>query len=145
MRVAADAADGRAERRCALLMLDRVQKRHGLAPGTLAADAGYGAGGFLRELERRGITPHAAMPGGRIKGDSAEHRARRRMRRRQRSKAYRTSQRLRRFIEPVIGWCKRVGGQARPRFLGHERIQGDAMMTAAAWNLMRMTRPRGAT
>ena len=80
------------------------------------------------------------MARGRIKGDSVEHAARRRMRRRQRTKAYRESQRLRRFIEPVIGWCKHVGGLARTRFIGHERIQDDAMMTAAAWNLMRMTR-----
>ncbi len=138
-RVGVDAADGRAERRCALLMLDRVQKRHGLRPGTLAADAGYGAGEFLCELERRGIRPHAAMAKGKIKGETAAHGARRRMRRRKRTKAYRVSQRLRRFIEPVIGWCKRVGGLARTRFIGHERIQDDAMMTAAAWNLMRMT------
>jgi hypothetical protein len=121
-------------------MLDRVQRRHGLTPGTLAADAGYGAGEFLCAVEARGITPHAAMARGKIKGDSAEHRARRRMRRRKQTKAYRVSQRLRRFIEPVIGWCKRTGGLARTRFLGHERIQDDAMMTAAAWNLMRMTR-----
>lgn len=139
-RVAVYAADGWAERRCALAMLDRVERRHGLRPRTLAADAGYGAGEFLREVEQRGITPHAAMPRGKIKGDSAEHRARRRMRRRKQTKGYRVSQRLRRFIEPVIGWCKRVGGLARTRFIGHERIQDDAMMTAAAWNLMRMTR-----
>jgi len=144
-RVAVDTADGRAERRNALLMLDRVNKRHGLTPGTLAADAGYGAGEFLCALERRGITPHAAMASGKIKGESAEHRARRRMRRRKRTNTYRMSQRLRRFIEPVIGWCKHVGGLARTRFIGHERIQDDAMMTAAAWNLMRMTRLRGAT
>lgn len=145
VRVAVDSADGRAERRSALLMLDRVERRHGLRPVTLAADAGYGAGAFLREVESRGITPHAAMTRGKIAGDGAEHHARRRMRRRQRSRAYRTSQRLRRFIEPVIGWCKHVGGLARTRFIGHERIQDDAMMTAAAWNLMRMTRLQGAT
>lgn len=140
VRVAVDTADGRAERRNALRMLDRVKKRHRLNPKTLAADAGYGAGDFLLALEERGITPHAATPRMKIKGETGAHRARRRMRRRQRSRAYRTSQRLRRFVEPVIGWCKRVGGLARTRFIGHERIQDDAMMTAAAWNLMRMTR-----
>lgn len=62
VRVAIDAADGRAERRCALLMLDRVKKRHGLRPGTLASGAGYGAGAFLREVEERGITLPAATP-----------------------------------------------------------------------------------
>jgi len=145
VQMSIDRADGRAERRNALLMLDRVKKRHGLTPGRLAADAGYGSGAFLSAVESRGITPHAAMPKGKIRGDSAEHLARRRMRRRRRGGAYRTSQRLRRFVEPVIGWCKHVGGLARTRFIGHERIQDDAMMTAAAWNLMRMTRLRGAT
>lgn len=144
-RVAVDTADGRAERRCALAMLDQVKRRHRLTPKALAADAGYGAGEFLREVEDRGITPHAALMKGKISGDSGAHRARRTMRRRQRSRAYKVSQRLRRFIEPVIGWCKHVGGLARTRFLGHERIQDDAMMTAAAWNLLRMTRLRGAT
>jgi len=111
----------------------------------LVVDAGYGAGEFLREVESRGITPHAAMPRGKIKGDSEAHRARRWMRRCTRTKAYRVSQRLRRFIEPVIGWCKHVSGLARTRFIGHERIQDDAMMTAAAWNLMRMTKLSGRT
>ena len=44
----------------------------------------------------------------------------------------------RRLIEPVIGWCKDVGGLRRTRFLGRQRIQDDAMMVASAWNLMRM-------
>lgn len=143
--VSVGVADGRAERLHALAMLDRTTRRHKLRPRTLAADAGYGAGEFLCEVESRGVTPHSAMARGKIKGDSAAHDARRRMRRRQRSKAYRASQRLRRLIEPVIGWCKDVGGLRRTRFIGHERIQDDAMLTAAAWNLLRMTRLRGAT
>jgi hypothetical protein len=145
LSVSVGVADGHAERRHALAMLDRVARRHKLTPRVLAADAGYGAGEFLREVESRGVTPHSAMARGKIKGDSAEHHARRRMRRRQRSKSYRVSQRLRRLIEPVIGWCKDVGGLRRTRFIGHERIQDDAMLTAAAWNLLRMTRLRGAT
>jgi len=137
--IAADSADGRAERRNAVRMLDRVKRRHGLAPKILGADASFAAGEFLCEVESRGVTPHAAMPAGKIKGDTDAHAARRRMRSRQRTKAYRVSQRLRKFIEPVIGWCKHVGGLARTRFIGHERIQDDALMTGAAWNLLRMT------
>jgi len=62
-----------------------------------------------------------------------------------RSKAYRLSQKLRRFVEPVIGWCKDVGGVRRTRFIGHERIQDDAMLVASAWNLLRMVRLSGGT
>lgn len=136
-------ADGHAEREHALAMVDRVRGRHGLVPRVLAADAGYAAGSFLCQLESRGITPHSAMPRVKIKGDSEEHEARKRMRRRAKTRSYRLSQKLRRMIEPVIGWCKDVGGLRRTRFIGHERIQDDAMLVAAAWNLMKMTRQRG--
>jgi transposase len=140
-----DTADGRAERRNALSMLDGVARRHRLRPKVVGADAGYGAGEFLVELESRGITPHAAMARGKIKGESERHGARRRMRRRMRTKGYRLSQKLRRMVEPVIGWCKDTGGLRRTRFIGHERIQDDGLIVAAAWNLMRMVTLRGAT
>lgn len=143
--LAIDSADGRAERRSALAMLDRVRRRHDLAPSTLAADAGYGTGDFLCEVESRGIRPHAALPTSRIVGDTERHEARRRMRRRLRTKSYRVSQRLRRMVEPVIGWCKDTGKLARTRFLGRPRIQDDARLVGAAWNLLRMTRLSGAT
>jgi len=67
-----------------------------------------------------------------IAGDSERHRARKRMRRRTRTRGYRLSQKLRRLIEPVIGWCKQVGGLSRTRFLGHERMQNDGLLAAAA-------------
>ncbi|HHN78788.1 MAG TPA: IS4/IS5 family transposase, partial [Phycisphaerales bacterium] len=143
--VRVDTADGRAERRNALAMLDHVRGRHGLVPRVVAADAGYGAGEFLCALEARGITPHAALAKGKIAGDSEPHRARRRMRRRMRTAGYRMSQKLRRMIEPVIGWCKQTGGLGRTRFIGHERIQNDGLIVAAAWNLIRMVTLSGET
>lgn len=136
--IAVDAADGKAERRAAVAMLDRFKRRHGKKPKLLAADAGYGTGRFLRDVEDRGIKPHAAMPRRKIRGDTEDHEARRRMERRFRSKSYRVSQRLRRLIEPMIGWCKDVGGLRRTRFLGRKRIQNDAMLVASSWNLLKM-------
>ena len=143
--LAIDAADGHAERRNALAMLDRVRRRHGFVPTTLAADAGYGTGAFLCEVEDRGIRPHAAMGSNHIVGDTELHTARKRMRARQRTQSYRASQRIRRMIEPVIGWLKDTGHLSRTRFLGRPRIQDDALLVAAAWNLLRMTRLSGAT
>jgi len=143
--IAVDVADGRAERRNALAMLDRVQRRHDILPRVIAADAGYGTGDFLCGVEDRGITPHAAMTSHPIIGDTERHAARRRMRRRHRTKSYRTSQRIRRLVEPVIGWCKDTGKLARTRFLGRPRIQDDARLVGAAWNLLRMTSLSGAT
>ena len=143
--LAIDAADGHAERRNALAMLDRVRRRHGVVPTTLAADAGYGTGAFLCEVEDRGIRPHAAMASNHIVGDTEHHTARKRMRARQRTQSYRASQRIRRMIEPVIGWLKDTGHLSRTRFLGRPRIQDDALLVAAAWNLLRMTRLSGVT
>ncbi len=142
--VAVDTADGRAERCNALAMLDRVRARHKMTPKKLAADANYASGAFLCEVESRGIMPHSALPRKKIKGDSERHLARKRMRRRMQTKGYRESQKLRKFVEPVIGWCKLIGGLGRTRFIGHERIQNDAMVVASAWNLLRMTRLAGA-
>ena len=143
--VSVDTADGRSERRKALAMLDRVKARHRLVPGKLAADAGYASGEFLCQVEARGITPNSALPKMKIKGQSDSHRARKRMRRRTRTSSYRESQKLRKFIEPVIGWRKHVGGLSRTRFIGHERIQDDALLVASAWNLMRMTKLAGSS
>ena len=140
LSVRVDEANGRAERTNAIAMLDRVRERHGLRPRIIAADAGYGTGDFLTAAEERGVTPHAAMTRHPIKGDRDRHQARRRMRRRHRTKAYRISQRVRRLIEPMIGWCKDIGGLRRTRFLGRRRIQDDALLVATAWNLLRMTR-----
>ena len=145
VNIAVDIADGRAECRNALLMLDRVQKRHQITPKVLGTDANYTSGGFLCKVEAREIIAHAAMPKQKIKGKTAGHQARRRAKSRMKSRAYRQSQKMRKFIEPVIGWLKNIGGLSRTRFIGHERIQNDAMLAASAWNLLRMTRLAGAT
>lgn len=115
------------------------------ASATSRGPEGAGGGRRLRHGRvpvRGGSARHHAArrdAAAEIRGESEEHDARRRMKRRQRGRAYRASQRVRRMIEPVIGWFKHVGGQLRTRFIGHQRIQDDARMTAAAWNLMRMT------
>lgn len=138
--VAVDSCDGRAERRNAMRMLRHVRRRHGLTPRTLGADGGYKAGEFLVEVEEHGSTPHVPMPEGPIKGDSPEAQARRRARRRMSTTGYRLSQRVRKRVEQIFGWGKTVGGLARTRFVGHQRIENAALMVGAAYNLLRMTR-----
>jgi transposase len=145
VNVSIDTADGRAERRNALHLLDRTRRRHRITPKVLAADKNYSSGEFLCELESRGIIAHAAMPKMKIKGDSEHHRARKRAKRRTKSRGYKVSQKMRKFIEPVIGWMKHIGGLSRTRFIGQERIQNDAVLVAAGWNLLRMTRLEVAT
>jgi transposase len=138
--VKVDAADGKAERRGALEMLKRFRRRHGFAPATLGADAGYDDGTFLRELEKSGVTPHVAMKRGRAKAKNEKGDARRRAARRVGQVGYELSQRVRKRVEQVIGWTKTVAGQARTRFIGRPRIEMDAMIAGAAYNLLRMTR-----
>lgn len=138
--IAVDEASGTAERRQALRMLDRVYVRQSLVPRTLGADTGYDAGEFLLELEERGIEPHIPIRYGPIKSRDDRAEARRRSRQRMKTKRHLMSQRRRKRVEQVIGWAKTVGGLARTRFVGRERIGMDAYLTAAAHNLIRMTR-----
>ena len=48
--------------------------------------------------------------------------------------AYAISQRIRKRVEEVFGWCKAVGGLARSKL----KKQGE--VTAAAYNLLRIAR-----
>jgi transposase len=139
-------ATGTAEREHALEMLGHVRRRHKLRPKTVGFDAGYDDGAFLDELERKQkITPHVPIRAGSIKATDRSGQARRRARGRMHSRGYAISQRIRKRVEQIIGWCKTVGHLARTRFLGHERMQLEALMTGAAYNLLRMTRLRPAT
>ncbi len=135
-----DAADGKAERRSALAMLRRFRRRHGLSPATLGADAGYDDGEFLREFEKAGVTSHVAMRRSRAKAKDEKGDARRRAARRVGQVAYELSQRVRKRVEQVIAWAKTMAGQARTRFVGRARIEMDAIVASAAYNLLRMTR-----
>lgn len=144
--VAIDHATGTAERDQAAAMLKRVRKRHKLRPRTVGFDAGYDDGGFLDELEReQKIKPHVPVRKGPIKATDAAGRARRRARRRMKTRGYAISQRIRKRVEQVIGWSKTTGNLARTRFLGHERIELEALLTGAAYNLLRMTKLRPTT
>lgn len=134
-------ANGTAEREHALDMLKRARKRHKLRLKTVGFDAGYDDGEFLAELEHRHrIRPHVPIRKGKIKATDAAGTARRRGRRRQRTRGYQISQRIRKRVEQVIGWCKTTGQLARTRFLGHERIELQVLMAGTAYNLLRMTR-----
>jgi transposase len=144
LAITVDTADGHAERENALRMLRHIERRHGLVPRTLGADAGYRAGEFLCAVEAHGSRPHAPIPDGPIRGDSPEAAARRRARRRMGTVGYRLSQRVRKRVEQIIGWGKTVAGLARTRFIGHVRIENSALMAGAAYNLLRMTRLLGA-
>ena len=57
-----------------------------------------------------------------------------------RSLGYRLSQRVRKRVEQIFGWCKTVGGLARARFVGRWKIAQQLQLSAAAYNLLRLAR-----
>jgi transposase len=139
--VSVSEANGRAERQEALTLVRRSRKRHRLKPKTLGADKGYAAGAFLHELEsKEKIVPMIPMPRGPIRGVGPEAEARRRARRRQKTKGYKTSQRIRKRVEETFGWTKTIGGFRRSRHVGRWKIYQQALLVNAAYNLLRMAR-----
>lgn len=140
MAVAVDQADGHAERTQALAMLDELYEKHGIVPTTLAADKGYASGAFLSALAGRVVRPQVALPDVPIRGRSEDHDRRRTMRRRMNSVGYRRSQRRRKVIEEAFGWIKTVGGLARSKLARRWKLGLQMTMSAAAYNLIRMTK-----
>jgi transposase len=138
--VGMDAADGKAERRNVLKMLKRVFMRHKIQPGTIGLDAGYDDGKFIFTLERQAIRPHVALKSPNIVAQDDAGQARRRALKRSRTKGYKISQRIRKRVEEIIGWLKITGGLARARLVGRWKNQMQILITASAYNLLRITK-----
>ena len=138
--VAVDQADGFAERIQSFAMLDHVYRRHRLWPKTLGADGGYRDGLYLEGLESRGITPHVPMGDGKIAGNGPGAQVRHRANAQRHTRGYAISQRVRKRVEEIFGWCKSIGGMARSRFVGRWKLKQQCEMTAAGYNLLRMVR-----
>jgi len=117
----------------ALDLIDR-QRCNGVRIGTVGADRGYHTRAFVKELNERGIKPHVARKDG--------HRTPGLDGRTARSIGYRASQRARKRIEQVFGWCKTVGGLRKTRVRGVERTRHWALLSATAFNLVRIARLR---
>jgi transposase len=140
MAVAVDEANGKAERRQALSMLDHLRRKHGVRPSTMGGDKGYDSGDFLIALLNRSIVPHVAIRSGPIRGLTVQAAYRELTRLRQRQRGHRMSQRRRKLVEEGIGWMKTVGGMARSLVVGRWKILQRFLMTAAAYDLIRMAK-----
>lgn len=129
VEIALTQADGRAERRAALEMLDRQERPQRV---TLGADKGYDTADFIAGCRERGVTPHVA-----------QHTTNRNSRideRVTRHSGYAVSQRVRKRVEEIFGWIKTIGGGRKLRYVGLARNNFWAALTGAAFNLIRMTR-----
>ncbi|MGC2192361.1 MAG: IS5 family transposase [Candidatus Dormiibacterota bacterium] len=122
-------ATGTSEREAAMAMLQRTRtRRRGC---TLGADKGYDTRDFVDRCREMGVAPHIAM---RESWWANGHLARL-----QGTRGYQASQRKRKRVEEIFGWAKTVGGGRKLRYLGVERNRLWAELTAAAFNLVRMS------
>lgn len=141
MEIEIDEANGTAERACAERMLQRLRKRHGIRPKTLGMDKGYDDGDFMDRLEKQQkIKPHGAVREGPIADLGPAGEARRRARRRQKTKGYQMSQRVRKRVEEIFGWLKEIGGMRKARFVGRWKIQLYGYAAAASYNFLRLAK-----
>jgi transposase len=126
-----DVADGCAERRNALEMLDaNVQQ----APrATLGADKGYDTRDFVAACRARRVTPHVAQNITKHRGSMIDQRTAGRP-------GYAVSQRIRKRVEEIFGWMKTIGNLRKTRYVGIGANRTVAYMVVAAYNLLRVSR-----
>jgi hypothetical protein len=128
-------ADGYAERATAIEMLARLPGRK--RRRTVAGDKGYDTRGFVAQARELGFTPHVAQNNSRqrsaIDGRTTRHRG------------HEMSMRIRKRIEEPFGWIKTVGGGRKLRYIGRERNRAWFKITAAVYNLIRITALDAAT
>jgi len=123
-------AHGTTESKGATELLARQIDLSAQAPETLAADKGYHSAEVVGFCRTNGIKPHVAQQKGRsVKGLDG---------RTTRSLGYQTSQRIRKRIEEVFGWCKEIGGLRRTRKRGTDRIGLSTLLILTSYNLVRM-------
>jgi len=125
-------ADGFAERREALVMVDRHLGR-GAALRTLGADKAYDVSTFIADLRARGVTPHIAQQVTAYRGSKLDGRT-------TRHAGYEVSQRKRKLVEEIFGWMKSSSGWRKTRYCGVARNQLWGFIVGAAYNLVRIHR-----
>lgn len=119
-------ANGSAEREAAL---DMIADNAG--PGsTLGADKNYDTADFVAGCREQGCVPHVAQNNTRrrsaIDGRTTRH------------PGYRASQMKRKRIEEPFGWMKTVGVMRKTRHRGRRLVEWFFVLTAAAYNLVRI-------
>jgi transposase len=125
-----DQADGRAEWRNALTMLETVAVAGRI---TVGADKGYDNRGFVEACRRMRITPHVAQNLDHNGGSAIDGRT-------TRPAGYLVSQRKRKLVEEIFGWSKTVGNFRKTRLVGLAKNKLAGFMVAAAYNLVRLAK-----
>ena len=122
-------ADGYAERATAIEMLTRLPVT--ARRRTVAGDKGYDTRGFVADVRDLGFTPHVAQNTSRqrsaIDGRTTRH------------AGHAVSMRIRKRIEEPFGWIKTIAGGRKLRYRGRQRNRAWFRITAAVYNLIRIT------
>lgn len=126
-------ASGTAERATAL---DMIEDNAGAA-STVGGDKNYDTADFVAGCRERGCTPHVSQ------NDSNRRSAI--DARTTRHPGYRISTIKRKRIEECFGWIKTVGGLRKTRHRGRNLVQWFFVLTAAAYNLIRIPKLLAAT
>lgn len=122
-------ATGYAERDTAAEMLARLPKIK--RRRTVGADKGYDTAAFVAEVRDLGFTPHVA-PHNNGRRSAVDKRT-------TRHPGHRVSQRIRPRIEEPFGWMKTIAGGHKLRYIGRDRNRAWFKMTAAIYNVLRIT------
>jgi transposase len=128
-----DVADGRAERRNAISMVDASLP--GTRRITLGADKGYDTRDFVAACRTKHVTPHVAQFIAKGRRSAIDARTTRPI-------GYAISQRIRKRIEEVFGWMKTTGNFRKTRYVGLAANRVAAYMIGAAYNLLRIAKLR---
>ena len=126
-------ANGTAERATALDMIDD-NARPG---GTVGGDKNYDTADFVAGNRERGCTPHVSQNNtnrrSAIDARTTRH------------PGYRISTIKRKQIEEAFGWMKTVGGLRKTRHCGRALVEWFFVLTATAYNLVRIPKILAAT
>jgi len=126
-------ANGTAERTTALDMIADNAK-----PGsTVGGDKNYDTADFVAGCRKRGCTPHVSQNNSNRRSAIDA--------RTTRHPGYRISTIKRKRIEEPFGWMKTVGGLRKTRHRGRGLVEWFFVLTAAAYNLVRIPKIRAAT
>lgn len=96
---------------------------------SIAKDRGYDVAEFVQRVRGLGIPVHVVVKkkGSAIPGEIKE------------AEGCATSLRQRKIIEDAFGWVKEVSTLGRVMLRGVDRIRSEALLSFAAYNLLRMS------
>ena len=125
-------ATGKSEIESSKEMILVERKRSGGRMASLGGDKWFGTKDFVGWLKKCDIRAHVAKKD-KIRISGYDNRT-------FKSPAYMVSQRKRKRIEEIFGWCKTIGGMRKTRLKGIRKNEEQASMIVTAYNLLRMSR-----